>query len=96
MHLSLSLLSIAACLSASALAAPYNEKRYIGPRQNVNASQQERADAVKKTFQTAWDGYKEFAFPHDELLPVSNGFGDSRYVEAQSENPSTDTNLTFA
>lgn len=37
-----------------------------------------RANAVKEAFQHAWDGYKKYAFPHDELHPVSNGYGDSR------------------
>ncbi|OJJ34983.1 hypothetical protein ASPWEDRAFT_40122 [Aspergillus wentii DTO 134E9] len=37
-----------------------------------------RAEAVKEAFQHAWDGYNKYAFPHDELLPVSNGHGDSR------------------
>ncbi|KAF2757880.1 mannosyl-oligosaccharide 1,2-alpha-mannosidase precursor [Pseudovirgaria hyperparasitica] len=39
---------------------------------------QERADAVKAAFQHAWDGYKQYAFPNDELKPVSNSFGNSR------------------
>lgn len=39
-----------------------------------------RADAVKQTFQISWDGYSKYAFPHDSLLPVSNGFQDDRYV----------------
>ncbi|KAI9368102.1 mannosyl-oligosaccharide alpha-1,2-mannosidase 1B [Aspergillus egyptiacus] len=37
-----------------------------------------RADAVKEAFSHAWDGYYEYAFPHDELHPISNGYGDSR------------------
>ncbi|KAF2092100.1 glycoside hydrolase family 47 protein [Saccharata proteae CBS 121410] len=37
-----------------------------------------RADAVKEAFEFAWDGYYKYAFPHDELHPVSNGYGDSR------------------
>lgn len=39
-----------------------------------------QADAVKEAFQHAWNGYTKYAFPHDELRPVSNGYGDSRYV----------------
>lgn len=38
-----------------------------------------RAHAIKEAFQHAWDGYMKYAFPHDELHPVSNGYGDSRY-----------------
>jgi mannosyl-oligosaccharide alpha-1,2-mannosidase len=40
----------------------------------------DRAAAVKEAFQFAWDGYYEFAFPHDELHPISNTFSDSRFV----------------
>lgn len=38
----------------------------------------QRADAVKEAFQHAWDGYYKYAFPNDELHPVSNGFSNSR------------------
>lgn len=38
---------------------------------------QQRANAVKATFQTAWDGYSKYAFPHDQLHPVDNGFDDN-------------------
>lgn len=40
---------------------------------------QERADAVKSAFQYAWDGYYLYAFPHDELHPITNNYSDSRY-----------------
>ncbi|KAF2680367.1 glycoside hydrolase family 47 protein [Lentithecium fluviatile CBS 122367] len=39
---------------------------------------EERAQAVVDTFRTAWAGYYEYAFPNDELKPVSNGFSNSR------------------
>lgn len=39
-----------------------------------------RAEAVKDVFKFSWDGYYKLAFPHDELHPVTNGTGDSRYV----------------
>lgn len=45
-----------------------------------NTSASDRAAAVKQVFETAWDGYYEYAFPNDELRPVSNGFGNSRYI----------------
>lgn len=41
-------------------------------------SSESRAGAIKEAFSHAWDGYYEYAFPHDELHPISNGFGDSR------------------
>ncbi|KAL3472021.1 mannosyl-oligosaccharide alpha-1,2-mannosidase 1B [Aspergillus californicus] len=37
-----------------------------------------RADNIKEAFSHAWDGYYKYAFPHDELHPISNGYGDSR------------------
>jgi mannosyl-oligosaccharide alpha-1,2-mannosidase len=37
-----------------------------------------RANAVKDAFSFSWNGYMTFAFPHDELHPVSNSFSDSR------------------
>lgn len=45
------------------------------------AKSQIRAAAVKEAFQFAWDGYYKYAFPHDELHPVSNGYSDSRFVQ---------------
>jgi hypothetical protein len=33
----------------------------------------ERAVQVKEAFRHAYHGYEQYAFPHDELLPVSNG-----------------------
>jgi hypothetical protein len=38
----------------------------------------DRSDAVREAFRFAWTGYKKYAFPHDELHPVSNGYGDTR------------------
>ncbi|GIZ38550.1 hypothetical protein CKM354_000196600 [Cercospora kikuchii] len=39
---------------------------------------QQRANAVKEAFEFSWQGYSEYAFPNDELLPVTNGFSNSR------------------
>lgn len=40
----------------------------------------QRADAVKEAFTYAWDGYYKYAFPNDELNPVTNSFSNSRWV----------------
>ncbi|KAI9255854.1 glycoside hydrolase [Helicostylum pulchrum] len=37
-----------------------------------------RADEVKAAFKHAWAGYSQYAYGHDELLPVTNSFSDSR------------------
>lgn len=51
------------------------------PDYDTNSRQsEERAAAVKEAFQFAWDGYYKYAFPHDELHPISNSFSDSRSV----------------
>jgi mannosyl-oligosaccharide alpha-1,2-mannosidase len=39
-----------------------------------------RAAAVKAAFQTSWNAYHQYAFPHDDLHPVSLTFDDERYV----------------
>lgn len=46
----------------------------------INAAEtpQQRAQAVKEAFEFAWDGYTKYAFPNDELKPVSNGFDNTR------------------
>ncbi|GAB1315808.1 Mannosyl-oligosaccharide alpha-1,2-mannosidase 1B [Madurella fahalii] len=59
-------------LAASAAAAPQK------PRAPQYAANKQRTDAVKQAFQTSWDGYYKYAFPHDSLRPVSNGFADDR------------------
>ena len=40
----------------------------------------ERAEAVKEGFRHAWSGYKQYAFPDDELHPVTNTSSNSRFA----------------
>jgi mannosyl-oligosaccharide alpha-1,2-mannosidase len=40
---------------------------------------EERAQAVVDTFKLSWEGYYKYAFPNDELKPVTNGFSNSRF-----------------
>ena len=49
-------------------------------KQDVIVPNSERADAVKEAFSFAWNGYRTYAFPNDELHPVTNTFGNSRFV----------------
>ena len=44
------------------------------------ASPVNRAQAVIDTFKLSWEGYYNYAFPNDELHPVTNTFGNSRYT----------------
>ncbi|KAJ5167225.1 Mannosyl-oligosaccharide alpha-1-2-mannosidase [Penicillium canariense] len=69
-------LSLAALgLVGSTVAFPFVEPEAVLQRKSET---QAKADAVKEAFQHAWDGYMKYAYPHDELHPVSNGYGDSR------------------
>ncbi|XP_036385497.1 endoplasmic reticulum mannosyl-oligosaccharide 1,2-alpha-mannosidase [Megalops cyprinoides] len=45
----------------------------VGP---VTARNAERLEAVKEAFRHAWKGYREFAWGHDELKPVSKSYGE--------------------
>lgn len=36
----------------------------------------DRLEAVRDTFRHAWKGYKEYAWGHDELKPVSKSYGE--------------------
>jgi mannosyl-oligosaccharide alpha-1,2-mannosidase len=42
------------------------------------ATTEDRAQAVIDTFKISWDGYYKYAFPNDELNPVTNNFSNSR------------------
>ncbi|KAI2883930.1 CAZyme family GH47 [Aspergillus niger] len=78
MHLS----SLSLSLTALAIVSPSAAYPHLGSSQPVlhtnSDTTQSRADAIKAAFSHAWDGYLQYAFPHDELHPVSNGYGDSR------------------
>jgi mannosyl-oligosaccharide alpha-1,2-mannosidase len=82
MHSKLLIVPTVALFSLTTLALPHdnNVMKRNGRANDPNLNGQ-RADAVKAAFEYAWNGYKTYAFPHDELRPVSNGFSDSRYVQ---------------
>lgn len=79
MHLRLLTVPAVALFAIGALAAP--QRQSLAGRQSRpdnHTLNRERADAVKAAFEFAWDGYQKYAFPHDELHPVSNSYSDSR------------------
>jgi mannosyl-oligosaccharide alpha-1,2-mannosidase len=51
---------------------PHDKRQYPAPLVN-------RAQAVIDTFRLSWEGYYRYAFPNDELHPVTNTYGNSRY-----------------
>ncbi|KAI9750233.1 MAG: hypothetical protein M4579_006552 [Chaenotheca gracillima] len=83
-------LLLSVCAASGALAVPsyrdlprrgaeshyFSLKDQLAPRDTTTS--QQRADAVKEAFTHAWDGYSKYAFPNDQLLPVSNGFSNPR------------------
>ncbi|KAG8626789.1 hypothetical protein KVT40_005734 [Elsinoe batatas] len=60
--------------SLLALTSAFPQSAPTAPDETDNAA---RAAFVKDIFQTAFDGYLKFAFPSDELLPVTNGSDNS-------------------
>ncbi len=46
------------------------------PEGGPGSSRAGLADSVRAAFQHAWSGYKRYAWGHDELKPLSNGFRD--------------------
>lgn len=78
MRVTLSLFLVTLGLVGSTTAHPFwQDAETVLSASSVSTNQQ-KADAVKEAFQHAWNGYMKYAFPHDELHPVSNGHGDSR------------------
>jgi mannosyl-oligosaccharide alpha-1,2-mannosidase len=65
-------IALVACVNA----LPANVPRQVYDVQGTDA----RAQAVIGAFRTSWEGYYEYAFPNDELKPVTNGFSNSRYL----------------
>lgn len=69
------LISLAAQIGATPL---HNREENLEPRAINYVVNQDRADAIKDAFLFGWDGYYKYAFPHDELEPVTNGYSDPR------------------
>lgn len=72
-----------ALFSSTTFAVPHSPKfqERQSPSDNTTDPHQiarERADTVKAAFEYAWHGYYTYAFPHDELHPLSNSYSDSR------------------
>lgn len=68
--------------ATTTLAKPVNlgKRGPYYPRQATNSTTNEadRAAAVIEAFRHAWTGYYTYAFPNDELHPVSDTYGNSR------------------
>lgn len=72
-------LSLLLCLASQSWATPLrNREENLEPRAINYVVNQDRADAIKEAFLVGWDGYYKYAFPHDQLEPVTNGYTDPR------------------
>lgn len=50
-----------------------NQRTHASPR-----GDRKRAAAIKDAFRYSWDKYETYAFPHDTLRPVGEGYEDDR------------------
>ena len=53
--------------------------QYQFPAETITGQREreKRLETIKNAFLHTWDGYKQFAWKHDELRPVSGGFKDT-------------------
>jgi len=72
--------SVFALLAPIVFAVPHSgdNLRRQGSRPNDDTLNRRRADEVKRAFTYAWNGYYKYAFPNDELNPLTNSFSNSR------------------
>ncbi|TKS84189.1 Endoplasmic reticulum mannosyl-oligosaccharide 1,2-alpha-mannosidase [Collichthys lucidus] len=59
---------------AEAEAPPANPDNTVP--QEVSTGTADRLEAVRDAFRHAWKGYKDYAWGHDELKPISKSFGE--------------------
>ncbi|KAM4634018.1 endoplasmic reticulum mannosyl-oligosaccharide 1,2-alpha-mannosidase [Polymixia lowei] len=52
------------------------DRNDASPVEPVSVGPVDRLEAVREAFRHAWKGYKEYAWGHDELKPVSKSFGE--------------------
>jgi mannosidase alpha-like ER degradation enhancer 2 len=57
-------------------AAAVPDKTAKQPKTQTSADNAEMANRVRQEFLHAWKGYKQYAWGHDELKPLSNGYRD--------------------
>jgi len=80
MHFSRAALPLA-LLTSTAVAVPHGNRLKRQSRPDNHTLNRERADAVRDAFTYAWNGYQKYAFPNDELHPISNSYSNSKCVK---------------
>lgn len=79
-HSALALSVIFPIISALPANSPPELPHAAQEKRQDDTPQVDRAQAVVDTFRLSWEGYYKYAFPNDELYPVTNSFGNSRYI----------------
>lgn len=69
-----------ALVTAFAISSSEGVSSRLNKRETLNScvSSNRQSEQIKSSFQFAYNGYKEFAWGHDELLPVLKSYSDSR------------------
>lgn len=62
--------------SGTPIAIPKIQYEFKSESAEAKADREKKRDAIKEETKRAWAGYKEFAWMHDELSPVSGYFRD--------------------
>ncbi|KAI0676455.1 seven-hairpin glycosidase [Trametes maxima] len=73
-----SLRTLVLTLAASSNAVGVLGARIQSPFIKLPSDAARRRQDVKDIFLTSWNAYKELAFPHDDLTPISKSFTDGR------------------
>lgn len=75
---------LSACIAIAGLATFHSSEAAIVTKRNDDllqcASNNDRSNKIKESFLLAYNGYKKSAWGHDELLPLTKGYSDSRYI----------------
>lgn len=73
---------ISLCIALVALTVKSSEaaSTRFNKRDSLNSciSSNIQSEQIKESFLFAYNGYRNYAWGHDELLPVSKSFSDSR------------------
>ncbi|RPD61256.1 glycoside hydrolase family 47 protein [Lentinus tigrinus ALCF2SS1-6] len=72
------MVSLRTCVVALACASSALGARIQNPSIFLPSSAAKHRQDVKNIFLTSWNAYKQFAFPHDDLTPISESWTDGR------------------
>lgn len=75
---------LSACIAIAGFASFQCSEAAVVSKRNDSlykcTSNNDKSNKIKESFLLAYNGYKKYAWGHDELLPLSKGASDSRYT----------------